>query len=563
MKMTILICLATMLLAIGVTAQVKPPNVVIMLTDNQSYYELSMHNHKYVKTPRIDALAAEGVDFTSFYAATYCSPSRTSLQTGRYALRAGVNNTIGGVATMHRSEITVADHLKSAGYTTGIFGKWHLGDLYPYHPSDRGYDEVFMHRGGHYRDISNYFDSGYLDAMYEHNGKDYQSKGHFTEVLFRKGMEFIKASKDQPFFAFITTPAVHNYEPHAESRKKMLARGGFDGVSDNLLNLFSGIEFVDENVGQVLDLLDELGLTENTMVIMATDQGMYGRGHPDDVKVNSAQGYDGRHHVFCSVRYPAWQGKSHTSNALAGMVDLMPTILDAAGIPIPKNVDGRSLRPLLSGKPSWEDDRKLILQCPRRRDRKKNMNSSVKTQKWRLVNGSQLFNVENDWLMANNVAGENPDVVAELNAAYDEFWDSLGSPDEVLSRSIITGLGIEENRLDANGWYLGDQPFDRPHIKAKMNGTWPVEVEQDGLYHFELRWFPKDKPTPIGAVKASLTIGAKSVSKNMNEADESVTLDLQLTKGRYNMDTVFTDKGGDTWGAYFVHVRHANPTGVK
>ncbi len=547
----VLLSLSVLLSAAFYAAAAQKPNIVLILTDNQSYYELSAHGHTIVQTPRIDALAAEGVDFTQFYAAPYCSPSRGSLMTGRYALRSGIHNTIGGFCILRKGEKTVADYLKSAGYRTGIFGKWHLGHSYDYQPKYRGFEEVFVHRGGFIGQMQDYIGNGYVDGTYEHNGKDYKTEGHSTDVLFRRGMNFIEANKDRPFFAFISTPAVHDFKPHAGARERMIKRG----VSEDLkhLSLLSGVENLDDNVGYVLDQLDRLKLSDTTLVIVATDQGMYGRGHPEGIKLNSAQGYDPRHHVFCMLRYPPWQGEHHSSDALAGMVDLMPTILDAAGIDIPKNVDGRSLRPILSGQSDWQDDRTLIVQCPRGRERAREKNVSVKAGRWRLVNGSKLYDVDKDWLQKHDVAAEHPEVVAKLKAKYDVFWNSLPSVEDVRPVILISGPDVKEVRLDTHAWYKGDQPFRQGQIKGKFNGTWIIDVPADGRYRFELRRYPKDAPAAIGATKASLTIGASIVSVSVEASDVSVPIEISLKKGVYDMTSMLDDD--PSWGAYFVYVQ--------
>jgi len=535
----------------------RKPNIVLVLTDNQSYYELSAHGHKHVRTPRIDALAAEGVDFTNFHAAPYCSPSRSSLMTGRYAMRAGVHNTIGGFCILNRGERTAADLLKKAGYKTAIFGKWHLGHSHLYRPEQRGFDEVFVMRGGFIGQMQDYIGNSYVDGTYEHNGKACRTRGHSTDILFGRAMEFIDANKERPFFAFISTPAVHDLAPHAKTRDRMAAGGRLEGVSKRDANLFSGIENIDDNVGRVLDQLKRLGLSDNTMVIVATDQGMYGRGHPEGAKMNSAQGYDSRHHVFCLIRYRPWQGKSHRSDALAGMVDLMPTMLEAAGIRAPRNLDGRSLRPLLEGRTAWADDRKLITQCPRGRERRKNVNVSVKTQKWRLVNGSKLYDAQNDWLQRTDVAAAHRDVVSKLQAHYEQFWSSLLPVNELLPLQVLPGPNAAVSRLDAHYWYKGDQPFRQSQLKGHSNGTWAVEVARNGLYQFELRRYPRDAPKAIGASQASLTVGAKTVAAKINRSDASATLELALTRGTYDMTATF-DNG--QWGAYFVYVCYAGST---
>ena len=187
----------------------ESPNVLLILTDNQSFYELSCHGHEKVETPNIDQLAAESVDFMNFHAPPFCSPSRTEMLTGRYALRAGVHNTVGGVSILHRNEATLANYLGAAGYRTAIFGKWHLGYSYPYHPNERGFDEAFVHGGGGIGQMEDYYGNDHMNATWDHNGAMVESEGYSTDVLFQRAANFIKSSGDKPFFCFISTPATH------------------------------------------------------------------------------------------------------------------------------------------------------------------------------------------------------------------------------------------------------------------------------------------------------------------------------------------------------------------
>ena len=187
-------------------AGAKSPNVLLILTDNQSFHELSCHGHPHVRTPRIDAFAKEGVDFVNFHAPPLCSPSRALMLTGRYAMRAGIHNTIGGVSILHKNEKTIADLLGAKGYRTAVFGKWHLGYAYPYRPEDRGFQEAFSHGGGGIGQLEDYFGNSHLDATYYHNGKFEKSQGFSSDVLFGQAIKFIEQDRDKPFFCFVSTP---------------------------------------------------------------------------------------------------------------------------------------------------------------------------------------------------------------------------------------------------------------------------------------------------------------------------------------------------------------------
>ncbi len=560
----------TQVLAVGmllwpciVFAQQERPNVLLILVDNQSFFELSCHGHAQLKTPQIDALASESVDFVNFHAPPFCSPSRGAMLTGRYALRLGIHNTIGGVSILQKDEATLADYLKAAGYATAIFGKWHLGLSYPYHPSERGFDEVFIHGGGGIGQLEDYYGNRHTNATWDHNGTFVKSKGFSTDVLFDRAAVFIEKHRNEPFFCFLSTPATHTpYEAEPRAMKRILERGV--EASEGDLKLYSMVENIDENVGDLMDRLYALELRENTMVIFATDQGVSDRGAPEPrfqgKRASHPVAFDEKHAVTCMVRYPPLT-MSGQQEALAGMVDLAPTILDVCGLPRPSSTDGRSLRPLLAGASQWDDERTLIVQCPRGRVRKKWDNTSVKTQQWRLVGGDQLFDIRKDPGQRTNVAEGFPKVVATLSTAYDRFWESLPHTDTLLSRHTLGSSVEPSTRLNGMDWYRGGAPWHQLHLKRQhQNGVWAVSVARSGRYRFELRWYPREAPTAIGALGASVRVGGAFARTDMAVGDASVELELALERGDYDMETAFklppeADQGR-SWGAYFVQVEY-------
>ncbi len=543
-----------MILTLGVVTAEERPNVLLILTDNQSFFELSSHGHPHVRTPRIDRFAEESVDFVNFHAPPFCSPSRALLMTGRYAMRSGIHNTIGGVSILHRDEQTMADALGGAGYKTAIFGKWHLGFSHPYRPNDRGFDEAFVHGGGGIGQLEDFYGNNHLDATFDHNGSFVATEGFTTDVLFDRAKDFIEANKAKPFFCFVSTPATHRpWQSHPGAAQAIRDRG--EEYQSNDMALYSMIENIDENVGEILDQLESLKLDEKTLVIVATDQGTRRE------RLHKGLGYDEFHQVFCMMRYPPLtQGKGRESRALTGMVDVFPTVMDLCGVKTEAVLDGRSLSPLLSGKTTWTDERRLIVQCPRGRSREKWKNVSVKSQRWRLVDGNMLFDAINDPDQNENVIDRYPLVVESLTRSYEKFWESLPESESLLSRHYLGDSAAPEVRLNAMDWYRGDSPWHQLHMpKFKGNGVWAVEVVEAGVYRVELRHHPREAPQALQASAAFVEIGGRKYSKNLEGDDESAIFNLSLKAGRFDLRTGFVPGTGSKresdWGALFAYVR--------
>jgi arylsulfatase A-like enzyme len=214
---------ALLILSHSTAFAAKHPNVVFILSDNQSYYEMSCHGHADIKTPHIDRLADQSVEFTNFHAPPICSPSRAVILTGRYAIRSGVFTTIAGRSILHKDEKTLPQFLKPHGYHSAIFGKWYLGFSYPYRPPDRGFDEVFVHGGGGVGQMEDYFGNSLFDTTFIYNGKVSPSKGYCTDVLFDRAMDYVEAKQKekQPFCCFVSTPVTHSphHGPRADDKK--------------------------------------------------------------------------------------------------------------------------------------------------------------------------------------------------------------------------------------------------------------------------------------------------------------------------------------------------------
>ena len=539
-------------------ATTERPNVLFILTDNQSYEELSCRGHTEVQTPNIDRFAADAIDFTNFHAPPFCSPSRAAILTGRYSMRAGIHNTIGGVSILHKDEVTIADRLKKAGYKTAVFGKWHLGLSHPYHPKQRGFDKAFIHGGGGIGQLEDYYGNAHLHPVFEDDGVFVHSEGFSTDVLFAEATQFIREQNGDPFFCFISTPATHRpWQAHPQAAERIKARG--KTYPPNELALYSMIENIDDNVGSILRFLADSNLEDNTLVILATDQGTRRERQHKDLA------YDEYHQVFCFARYPPLtRGQERASNLLTGVVDLTPTIMDLCGLPPDPSLDGRSLRACLQGEDRWHDDRTLIVQCPRGRVRQAWVNVSVKTQDYRLLNGNQLFHSQSDPSQTRNIAASHREVVQRLRQRYQSFWNSLPASWECLSRHELGAYEAPSTKLNAMDWYRDAAPWHQLHMPDfKGNGVWAVDVIRAGEYRFELRHYPREAPQALEAEKAVLRMGDHQARIELSPDDDCAVFTLRLSPGDYDLRTAFSptpsNPRGDEWGALFVYVDYLGP----
>ena len=403
----------------------KKPNVIIVITDDQGYGELACHGNKVIKTPNLDALHAESVRFTAFHVSPTCAPTRASLMTGRHEFRSGVTHTILERERMALASPTMPQMLTDAGYTTGIFGKWHLGDEEPYQPHSRGFDEVFIHGAGgigqsYPGSCGDAPGNKYFDPAIRHNRSFVKTKGFCTDVFFTQALRWMKAVKggDKPFFTYITTNA-----PHAplicpdKYTKPYLAAG----LSAGHAAFYGMITNIDENVGVLLAKLDQWKIADNTLVIFMTDNGSAqaggggrrrkGRKGPAapskglfnaGMKGKKGSPNEGGTRVPCFVRLKGITPKGVDVGALTGHIDLLPTLAEICGGTLPAGVtlDGRSFAPLLKDPAAPWADRFIFVHRGRWAKGKAAASKygpcAVRTQRFRLVGNKELYDIAND-----------------------------------------------------------------------------------------------------------------------------------------------------------------------
>jgi arylsulfatase len=424
-------CLAADAVQASSTLTGSRPNIVLVITDDQGYGELACHGNPIIKTPNLDQFHTESVRFTAFHVSPTCAPTRASLLTGRHEFRSGVTHTILQRERLALDATTIAQLLRDAGYQTGIFGKWHLGDEQPYRPAQRGFMESFIHGAGgigqsYPGSCGDFPKNSYFDPHVLYNERVVKTTGYCTDVFFNQAMKWIEANRARPFYAQIATNAPHAPYICPPKYQEPYERAGLD---KNAAAYYGMITNIDDNIGQLLTRLDELDLTKNTLVIFMTDNG-HPIGHLFNAGMRGNKGtpFEGGTRVPAFVRWPGRLPAGTDVAALVGAVDLFPTFAELCGAKAPDDLplDGRSLVPLLhNAKAEWPD-RFLITHVGRwetgHAANSKYAQCAVRSQRFRLVNNQELFDIANDPAEEHNVIERHPAIVAEMRKAYDQWW---------------------------------------------------------------------------------------------------------------------------------------------
>jgi len=513
------------LVAIGKSDAAERPNVVLIMTDDQGYGDLGFHGNEKIDTPVLDRLARESVRFDRFFVCPYCTPTRAALLTGRYPLRTGAASVTRGLETVRSEEVTIAEVLKAAGYATGCFGKWHVGEHYPNHPNGQGFEEFFGMPQGHW--------DNYFDPKLEHNGRMVQTRGFITDVITDYALRFIAEHCDHPFFCYVPYNAPHT--PHQVPDRyfdKYTARG----LDSRTAAIYGMVENIDENVGRLLKSLDELRLADRTIVFFLSDNGAEG---PEGSRYNAGmRGMKGSVHeggmrVPLFVRWPGRLETGRVVRPIAAHVDLLPTIAELCGVANPRTLplDGRSLVPLLTGEARDWPDRMIFARSPGWRRMVSYRDpvitdlqpyaGTVRTQRWRAVNqrdGWQLYDIENDPSQQRDVADDHPDTAGRLAAAYERWFADVTEkpivrppiPVGYAERPAVELPAPEAYFTGSIGWY-NQWGFAHDWLTGWTDPAdtiwWDVDVVASGRYQVAIRY-----TCPSEAVGTRLRVEADGAS---------------------------------------------------
>jgi arylsulfatase len=551
------------------------PNVLIVMTDDQGLGDFSYTGNPVVKTPNLDAFAKEAVRFTDFHVTPMCSPTRGQLMTGLAALRNGATWVTAGRTFLRRGLPTVPEAFGKAGYRTGIFGKWHLGDHFPHRPMDRGFQECVHHLGWGQFDSVAEFDWPLIDGRYFHNGVQKRYKGHCTDFWFDSAMAWMKKCKDdgKPFFCYLATNAPH--EPHVELEKYVAPYR----KAKQPAAFFGMIAHVDERFGGLEKFLVEQKLRDDTIVIFMTDNGgtegvnVFNAG----LRGKKTNYYEGGHRVPCWVRWPNGKfGKPRDVSVPTQNIDLFPTLCELCGVPGPKRAKademycGTSLAGLLRGARKELPDRKFVVQYGKI---VKKYESCVVWGKWRLVKGAELYDIGVDRAQKVDVATKHAEVVKAMRDHYEAWWKGLPRNDFVcISIGAMEQPVVELTSADWVDDYADETRHVRMARSVPTGGPWHIQVERAGEYEITLRRWPEHTKGALGAKPAGDTAKETKTFPNIAGARIEVagvragakagprataaTITAKLSAGRTTLKAWFTDaEGKGLCGAFFVTVK--------
>lgn len=579
----------------------RPPNVILIMTDDQGYGDIAAHGNPVIKTPELDRLHEESIRLTDFHVNSFCAPTRAALMTGRMSDRTHVHSTVYLRNHLNRDETTMADFFKASGYKTGHFGKWHLGENYPYRPMDRGFDEWVGIGDGGLGTASDFWGNDRMDDVYIRNGKWEKIKGFNTDVFFDEAMKFIRNSKNNPFFVYLATNVPHGpmnvlqeWREEYENKDFKMRAVPWGDTKD----LFASVTRIDKNLGRLRRFLDENELKENTVLIFLTDNGSADGTHifNDGMRGSKGSLYDGGHRVPCFIHWPAGGiNKPLDIDRLTAHIDLLPTLIDICQLKTPQRghlkFDGKSLLPLIKDRDTAWKERIIINHVQNIVDQqKKDKNTIVYTEKWRLINRKELYNIKADPGQQNNIAEPNPDIVANLSQKYDEYWNELNMDNNPYPRPIIGTDHQEETRLNTINWIRKDNSvhsWNQRHVLAgdKASGFWPVEIAKSGRYQFQVYRWPKEVNYPMSAsipaqkmsditclgepvrkgegtsipvVVVRLKVGNKQMEKEINNLNVNAVFDLLLPAGETIIEAWLVDAEGKGQHAYYIYVRKSD-----
>jgi arylsulfatase/arylsulfatase A len=542
---------------------VQRPNVIVIMSDDQGGGDYGFMGNNVIRTPELDVMAKRSGMLTKFYVSPVCAPTRASLMTGRYNYRTRCIDTYKGRAMMDPAEVTIAEVLREANYRTGIYGKWHLGDLYPMRPMDQGFEDSLIHRGGGIGQPSDPIgaEGKYTDPTLLKNGIETPMKGYCTDIYFDGAMDFIESAvkRKENFFTYIATNAPHgpyhdvpeklyqeylkvDFRPIMINKKISPAR--LKSETDKLARICAMITNIDENVGRLFKKLDQLGIRENTIVMYLNDNGPNSMRYVGNMRGMKTHIDDGGVRSPLVFHWPAKVKARKTSDELCAHIDLMPTILDACGVKMPAKVkiDGRSFLSLLTGNNAPWPKRQVVLQTHRGNVPQLYHHFALHEEPWKLVHPTgfgkekfteppkvELYDLSKDPRQQNNVAIQYPQVFQRLKKSYEDWFADVSSsrPDNYAPPRIVIGTKHEPRSV------LTRQ--DR-----RRDGFWLLEAPEPAAYEVEVI-FKEEYPAGQATITAGKTRQQVDLAANKKRGHTTMMM-MPAGKFKLSVNAVFNGK---------------------
>ncbi|MFI3280985.1 MAG: arylsulfatase [Rikenellaceae bacterium] len=563
----------------------KPLNVILIMSDDQGYGDVGYMGNREVKTPELDKLYSQSICLTNFHTGTTSAPTRSGLMTGRYGNSVGVWHTIQGRSIMRGEEYTMAELFRDNGYSTAMFGKWHLGDNYPSRPFDQGFDDVLWHKAGGVGQTPDYWGNTYFDDVYFRNAEPEQQYGYCTDIWFNEAERFIVDNQENPFFCYLSLNA-----PHGPFNVDERYAAEFRGVENVPSAPYYGmIKNMDDNIGRLRSVLERLGLDENTVIIFFGDNGSGGVvldkqtelakvGYNGGLRGKKGSPYEGGHAQALLMHIPGCEVQE--DDMMASYVDVMPTLAALCSLTpaLEVSFDGADI---LSE--STPKDRVFVVDTQREEYLQEDRMFCVAKGDWRLV-GKKLYNLKDDRGQQSDIARSYPEVVDELYAEYKKWWQHTAANGDVISYiPLVTNVEGESVDLtchdlhdDLNGSNVWNQTL--LHTNARpTTGYWTVSSPKSYRYNIELyRWSPESglgywDAAPEGRFipngeryaacdggvanteSVTIKIDGKLIASQEVEVGVPIKLaDVKIPKGDHKIEIHLKDSEGAEFSPWFV-----------
>ena len=545
-----------LILFISCTKQVEQkPNIILIITDDQGYGDIGYNGNPHIKTPNLDLLATNSMRFNNFYVSPVCAPTRSSLLTGRYSLRTGVTDTYNGGAMMSNDEITLAEILKENNYQTGIFGKWHLGDNYPFRPTDQGFHESLIHLSGgigQVGDFTNYYkgNRSYFDPILWHNNEQKKYEGYCSDIFTDEAIKFIEENKSNQFFCYLSFNAPHtplqvpdkyydlykNVDPSVISESEKISM-----TEKNVLDakrIYGMVTNIDDNVGKLVSKLKELNIDQNTILIFMTDNGPQQFRYVSNLRGLKSSVYNGGIKVPFYLSYPKIHDSGLDLDNFSAHIDVLPSLLDLCDIETPKNIkiDGKNFL-------NKSTEERSFFSYWTRKSPELYQNMSLNKGNYKLVGNTnydspierfELFDIDNDPYEMENLIENKKELAIQMKLEMDNIYNELINSKNIKNKPrIIIGSEFENptylNRNDASGqrgiW-----------AQNEIFGFWRIKA-LSGKYNFRFKF----NNLNLTSGEMVIEVGSQVYSKKVEVDDNGYALmeNIHLNEGEFDLTPFF------------------------